>query len=113
VLNFTVAVNTWDGRAKAEKSTWVRVAVFGKRAESLAKILSKGTQVVVTGDLSIREYTDKDGVVKTSVDINANTVVPMFAAKQGGQGNYERKTAHGPGATDDDQIPFAPIGDVG
>ena len=56
-------------------TNWLTVQVFGKRAESLAKLeLAKGAQVGVTGELRVREYDRKDGSKGTAVEVSASDV---------------------------------------
>jgi len=52
-----------------KKTTWHRVVVFGKSAEACANNLDKGSKVFVEGEISKREYTDKQGFPKQSVDV--------------------------------------------
>lgn len=43
-------------------TTWVKATLFGKRAESLAPYLTKGTQVwTILSDVRLSEYQKKDG----------------------------------------------------
>lgn len=75
VCNFTVATNEkWRDSAgeTQERTTWFRVAVWGKLAETANQYLTKGRQVYVEGRLSVREYTDRDGVLRTSLEVNAS-----------------------------------------
>ena len=48
--------------------------MWGTRGEKLAQYLLKGKQVFVTGELSLRPYTSKEGVERLSVDVNVNNV---------------------------------------
>jgi single-strand DNA-binding protein len=58
---FSVAVDTGkDGEGEAS-TTWVRVAVFGDKAEELAHKLPKGTEVYCEGRLSLGTWTGRDG----------------------------------------------------
>ncbi len=71
VLSFTVANNI--GFGDRQKTLWVRVTVWGKRAEgSLQNYLKKGQQVFVSGELSQNEYQAQDGTTKSSLELNAN-----------------------------------------
>jgi len=73
VLNFTVANNI--GFGDRQQTLWVRVALWGKRAEgSLQNYLKKGQQVFVSGELTQREYQANDGTTRTSLELNANIV---------------------------------------
>jgi len=71
ICNFTVAVDYGFGENKG--TNWLRCSLFGKRAEGqLPKYLVKGTQVAISGELRIREYDDKDGNKRTSVEVSVD-----------------------------------------
>ena len=70
LLSFSVAVSYFD---KEKKTQWVQCSLFGKRAESLAPMLLKGTTVFVRGALVLREYEAK-GERKTSLECNVDDV---------------------------------------
>lgn len=46
---------------KVEETTWHNVIAWGPVAELAEKLLAKGTEVMVEGKLTNREYTGKDG----------------------------------------------------
>lgn len=72
-LTISLAVNT--GFGDRQKTMWVRGSIFGKRAESnLKDYLKKGQQVHVVGELSLNEFTTKDGVNKTIAELNINQI---------------------------------------
>ena len=59
VCSFTGAVDAGYGDNK--KTVWVSFVLFGKRAEgNLPQYLTKGTQVAISGELSMDEW-EKDG----------------------------------------------------
>jgi len=73
VLNITVANNI--GFGDRQQTMWIRVALWGKRAEGqLQNYLKKGQQVFVSGELSQREYQANDGTTKSSLELNANII---------------------------------------
>lgn len=73
VLSVTVANNV--GFKDKEQTLWIRVALFGKRAEGgLQNYLKKGQQVFVSGELTQSEYKANDGSMKTSLELNANII---------------------------------------
>lgn len=76
VLSFSVA----DSQGRDKPTIWWRASLFGKRAESLAPFLKKGQAVTISGTVTEREYTDKDGTPKKSQDIRVSDV-----ALQGGK----------------------------
>ena len=60
VLSFSVANST--GYGDKEKTNWFSCSIFGKRAEGkLAQYLTKGTQVTITGEVSLNEYEGQNG----------------------------------------------------
>jgi single-strand DNA-binding protein len=89
VLNFRIAVNqTWkDAKGeKKERTDWFSCALWGKRAEALAQYLTKGTRLVVEGELRTREY-EKDGVKHYATDINVSNVEFAGGGKREGGSN--------------------------
>lgn len=73
VLNVTVANNI--GFGDRQQTIWIRVALWGKRAEGqLQNYLKKGQQVFVSGELTQREYQANDGSTKSSLELNANII---------------------------------------
>lgn len=71
VLNVSVANNV--GFSDKQQTLWIRVVVWGKRAEGqLSQFLKKGQQVFVSGELTMSEYKANDGTMKTSLELNAN-----------------------------------------
>lgn len=60
VCEFSVAVKS--GFGENAKTTWVRCALFGKRAEGgLPQYLVKGAQVAVSGELELQEWEGQNG----------------------------------------------------
>ena len=116
LLSFTVANNI--GFGDRQQTLWVRVTLWGKRAEgSLQNYLKKGQQVFISGELTQREYQAKDGTTKTSLELNANIVdlvgkrndqvqQPQQAYQQPAQSNTGSAT-NSPSSLDDfDDVPF-------
>ena len=79
VANFSVA----DSQGKDKDAIWWNCQLFGKRAESLAQYLTKGQSVTITGSVSQRKYTDKNGVEKVSTDVRVNDVALQGGRKEG------------------------------
>lgn len=77
VTSFTVAVDTRNGRDK--ETAWLRCSLWGKRGDSLAPYLRKGTSVTVSGELSFSEY---EGKPQQNVDVKS-------VALQGGKSEQE------------------------
>lgn len=82
ILNFSVA----DSQGRDKPTIWWNCAIFGKRAESgLAQYLVKGQAVTVNGNVTMREYTDKDGNKRQAQDIRVQDVALQGGGKP--QGN--------------------------
>lgn len=114
VTNFSVAVNYYDRLAKEKATQWVRVAVWGKRGEQLAGLLSKGDKVACSGSMQLREYEGKNGK-GISLELTVNDVtlcgrggesVGSQGPRSGGERSPVAKPAVNMGEFDDDQIPF-------
>jgi single-strand DNA-binding protein len=118
VCNFSIA--TTEKRKDRsgdfqDVTTWFRVNVWGKQAETANQYLSKGRQVYVEGRLSQQEYTDREGLKRTSLDIRATDI--QFLGPRGEDGSGSSSTSHsgssrqttdpsGTGGNDGDEIPF-------
>src|SRR5262247_4017603 len=77
VCNMSIATTEKrrDARGETEEHTiWFRVTAWGRQAELAAEYLAKGKQVYVEGRLRIEEYTDRDGNLRTSPEVNANDI---------------------------------------
>ena len=73
VLNVNVANNV--GFGDKQQTLWIRVALFGKRAEgSLKDYLKKGQQVFVSGELTQSEYRANDGTTKNRLELIASII---------------------------------------
>ena len=97
VADFSVSVKS--GFGNNEKLMWIKCAVWGKRAEGgLVDLLTKGTPVCVSGELSQREWTNQSGEIKTSLECRVNEVTLM--------GKGQAKESVEPDAPLDDHIPF-------
>jgi single-strand DNA-binding protein len=78
VTSFSVATSRKYG--EKDETTWFRVTVWGKQAESCSKYLSKGSKVLVEGRLKSnadgnpRVYERKDGTWASSYELTAESV---------------------------------------
>jgi single-strand DNA-binding protein len=87
-----------DGQnQRIERTDWHRVVAFGSLAMTLAR-LGKGDRVAVHGRLQSSNYTDSQGVKRTSVEVIASKV-EFLRLK-------DRDDAAPATAEDDDDIPF-------
>jgi single-strand DNA-binding protein len=101
VVNFNVANRV--GWGDHESTIWFRCALWGKRGEAICGYLTKGTRVVVHGELELREYQNKDGQTSLSPDVRVHNL--DFA---GGGDHTEAKpqAQRASGQDFNDDIPF-------
>lgn len=78
VASFSVA----DSQGKEKPTIWWNCQLFGKRAESLAPYLVKGQAVTVTGNVTEREYTDKTGTQRKSMDVRVSDLALQGAKRE-------------------------------
>jgi single-strand DNA-binding protein len=70
VAQFSFALTS--GYGDKQVTTWLNCSIWGKRAESLAPHLTRGAKVGITGELTNRPYTDKQGNEKHSLELRVN-----------------------------------------
>ncbi|HEY6879537.1 MAG TPA: single-stranded DNA-binding protein [Polyangiales bacterium] len=74
---------------RQDRTEWHTVIVWGKRAEALNKILSKGRTIWVEGRIQTRSWEDKDGGKRYATEINANNIgLVGGGGGGGGRGNF-------------------------
>jgi single-strand DNA-binding protein len=61
-------------KQRKERTDWHSVTVWGKRAEALAKLIGKGSQVLVEGRLSTSSY-EKDGEKRYRTEVLTTNLV--------------------------------------
>jgi single-strand DNA-binding protein len=94
-----------DSQGKEKPPLWWNCQIWGKRAESFSKFLLKGTHVTVTGSISEREWTAKDGTKNKSFDVKIVDVALQSSKgviKSSGKSNYTKAKIE----EQDDEIPF-------
>lgn len=68
-------------KQRQERTEWHRVTIWGRRAEALSRILSKGSRIFVEGGLRTTSYDDRDGNKRYTTEIVAQNIL-----LQGGKG---------------------------
>lgn len=118
VTNFSLATNRrWTDRQTGQpvdETTWFRVSVWGRRAETANQYLSKGSRVLVEGRLrpdpqtgGPRLWTGQDGTVRASYELNADNF--SFVGGREDAGDFSSGDSQGAGgmpAQEEDEIPF-------
>ena len=106
VCNFKVVCETGFGTNK--KAEWIDCSLFGQRAEKVAKYITKGLPVTVTGKFGLRTYTTKNGpgasITCDVADIALQGGKPSGEASQAAPVPFDDKKAADLAFSDD--IPF-------
>jgi single-strand DNA-binding protein len=109
VTKFSLAVNrntkTSTGEKK-EETEWFNVVAWRQLAEICERYLHKGSKVYIEGRLTQRKYTDREGIQRTSVDVNASDM-EMLTPKSASSGS-EGYSAVGAGDNNDPFLPDYP-----
>lgn len=77
VATFTVAVNrVFKSQAgeKKEQTSFIRIVVWGRRAEVCGEYLSKGSPVFVEGRLQSRDWETQDGQKRSTTEVVADNI---------------------------------------
>lgn len=54
-----------------EQTTWFKVTLWNRQAETASQYLQKGRSVYIEGRLRVEEYTDRDGKQRHSLEVTA------------------------------------------
>ena len=108
VVSFSVGVKS--GYGEKATTTWARCAMFGKRAESVSQYLTKGQLVGISGEVTLREWNDKEGQKRNSLEVRVNDLT-LLGKKNGQQAAQPRQRAPAPQQSDSfgdfsDDAPF-------
>lgn len=72
VLGFRVANDVGFGDRKTTQ--WVQCSLWGKRAESIARYMTKGKQVCVAGEVTMTSYSARDGSTAYNLSVRVSEV---------------------------------------
>ena len=120
VANFSLATSDfWTDKSgtRQERTEWHNIVAWNKLADLSKRYLAKGRQVYIEGRLRTREWDDRDGNKRRTVEVIASQLVLLGSRPEGmdsGGGSAPRpnrtpaeseESLGEPGITDDD-IPF-------
>ena len=120
VTNFSIATTrAWTNKAtdeKEEETTWFRVNVWGRQAETANQYLSRGRKVLVEGVLvpdratgGPKTFTRQDGTVGAAFEIRADTV-KFLSSKNDDDGAAPQERGSGANggvvSYEEDDVPF-------
>ena len=116
VCSFSMATNERRKDKNGEmqdQTTWFRITLWNRLAETASQYLQKGKQVYIEGRLRVEEYVDRDGKPRHSLEVFATDM--QFIGTRGGDDTVHERAASagasaGPaepqGDLSDDDIPF-------
>jgi single-strand DNA-binding protein len=77
VCHFSVATNErrkGPGGEPQDITTWFKITVWNKQAETVSRYLTKGRMVYVEGRLHVSEWSDKEGKQRQTLEVTASDV---------------------------------------
>ena len=80
VAKFAIATSDFYTNKNGEKVTetfWHNVVIWGKLADIAERYLQIGSQLVIEGKLTNRNYTDKEGIKRFFTEIVANELLML------------------------------------
>jgi single-strand DNA-binding protein len=70
-------------KVRQERTEWHSVIVWGRRAEALARLLSKGSKIFVEGSVRTTSWEDQEtGQKKYRTEVNANEIILAGSAAE-------------------------------
>ncbi len=111
VLTFSMAVsdrkrNPQSGQWE-DVTNWIPCVVFGNRADSLSKFLTKGMKCAVEGKLRQSSYKDKSGQNRSKIEVIVDEVEFLSQSK-----GHAQRQSDGSGQAHSDNYQQPPIADV-
>ena len=116
VCSFSVATSEKRKDKSGEMqdvTTWFKITLWNKQAETASKWLTKGKPIYIEGRLRTEEWTDKDGKTRTSLEV-FGTDMQFIGSKNDGNNMSSSSSsdmdnepiASGSSTANDDEIPF-------
>src|SRR5205823_7412242 len=97
-------------------TTWFRVTLWGRQAETASQYLTRGRPVYIEGRLRVEEWTDRDGKARHTLEVNATDMQFIGGGRGEDAGAAPAREAAAAGAPSDsgpepnelsdDDIPF-------
>lgn len=119
VCNFSMATNDKRRDKSGETqdiTTWFRITLWGKQAETASKFLTKGSPIYIEGRLKVEEWTDRDGKGRYTLEVQATDMQFISAGQRGDEmttggaadetGFDDTESVKSTAAPGDDDIPF-------
>ncbi len=85
VTSFRIAVDRDFGRGEERQTDFIDVVAWRSTGEFVGKYFRKGSMIVVSGRLQMREWQDKDGNKRVSAEVVADNVYFGESARRDGE----------------------------
>lgn len=105
VTSVSIATNnSWTDKVTGEKkehTEWHKLVFYAKLAEISGEYLKKGSKVYVEGSLKTRKYTDKEGVVRYSTEVEVREMQMLGGGEAPALPAEQAQPAHTSGRNQD------------
>lgn len=98
VVNLSMATNeVWydDSGEKQTRTEWHQLVAFGKKAETLAEYVNKGSQLYIEGKKRTRKWEDRDGDTRYSTEFIINRFEFLGGDSNAGNGSPRKRQGKG------------------
>lgn len=113
VCSFSMATNERRKDKTGEMqdhTTWFRITLWGRQAETASQYLTKGRPVYIEGRLRVEEWTDRDGKQRHTLEVHATDMQFIGGGRGAEEPPMEKAAAAGAASEQadlaDDDIPF-------
>ncbi len=90
VASFRIAVDRDFGRGDDRQTDFIDVVAWRQTGEFVNKYFHKGSMIVVSGRLQMREWNDREGNKRTSAEVVADNVYFGESSRRDGSDNRDR-----------------------
>ena len=104
VCKFGIAVNRRVGGN--QETDFYNITAWRMLGENCAKFIKKGSKVAISGDIQIRNYEDKEGNKRTSVEVTADAVEFLDRKGDNPSNTYDQTNNVEMKPIADDSLPF-------
>ncbi len=104
VCKFGIAVNRRVGGN--QETDFYNITAWRMLGENCAKFIKKGSKVAISGDIQIRNYEDKEGNKRTSVEVTADGVEFLDRKGDNSSNSYDQTNNVEMKPIADDSLPF-------
>lgn len=85
VASFRIAVDRDYGRGEERQTDFIDIVAWRQTGEFVNKYFHKGSMIVVSGRLQMRDWTDRDGNKRTSAEVQADNVYFGESSRRDGE----------------------------